>query len=122
MTQKVVTSRADSDIARIASEMSLRNIGSIVIVDNRKVVGILTERDFVRVVELVGTLLHKNLAKHYMTTPVVTVQPDTPIQEVIRLMKAKHIRHIVVIDKKQDVAGVISLRDLMKITSEVMEI
>ena len=122
MTQQVVTSGADSDISRIASEMIRRNIGSIVIVENRKVVGILTERDFVRVVELVGSLLHKNLAKHYMAKPVVTVQVDTPIQEVVKLMKTKHIRHVVVLDKKEDVAGVISLRDLMKIASDVLEI
>jgi CBS domain-containing protein len=119
MTEPVVTGRPDEDLTRIASEMHRRNIGSIVIAENRKAVGILTERDFVRIVEQVGTLLHKNLAKHHMAQPVITVQSDTPIAEIAKLMKEKHIRHIVVLNKSKEIAGIVSYRDLTKLTSEL---
>ena len=115
MTSKVVTKGPSDDLARIASEMENRNIGSIVIVENQKVVGILTDRDLAKVVEKVGALLDKNLAKHYMVRPVITVQIDTPITEITKLMKEKHIRHVVVLDKDQTLAGVISLRDITKL-------
>jgi tRNA nucleotidyltransferase (CCA-adding enzyme) len=122
MTKRVVTARPNDDVSRIASEMGRHGIGSVVIVEKGKVVGILTERDFVRIVEQVGILLDKNLARHHMAKPVVKVQPGTPMSDIIRLMKEKHVRHIVVVDKNQKVAGVISSRDLMKVTSEVMSI
>ena len=114
MTRKVVTKGPSDDLARIAIEMETRNIGSVVIAENKKVVGILTDRDLRKVVEKVGALLDKNLAKHYMARPVITVQTDTPITEVTKLMNEKHIRHVVVLDKNQMLAGVISLRDITK--------
>lgn len=79
MTKHVVTKGPNDDLTRIAAEMQRHNIGSVVIVENRKPVGILTERDFVRIVEGVGALLEKSLAKHHMTTPVLGVQSDTPL-------------------------------------------
>jgi len=114
MTRKVVTKGPSDDLTRIATEMETRNIGSVVIAENKKVVGILTDRDLRKVVEKVGALLDKNLAKHYMARPVITVQTDTPISEVTKLMNEKHIRHVVVLDKSQMLAGVISLRDITK--------
>jgi CBS domain-containing protein len=93
-----------------------------VIVENRKIVGILTERDCVRIVEQVGGLLNKNQAKDHMTKPVLTVQSDESVTEVTKLMSEKHIRHLVVVDKKGDVAGIISSRDLLTITTGVMPI
>ncbi len=122
MTEHVVTRGPEDDLTRIASEMQRHNIGSIVIVENRKIVGILTERDFVRVVEQVGMLLDKNLARDQMTQPVLTVQSDTPVADIIKLMKEKHVRHLVVLNRKQDVAGIISSRDLMKVATDVLSI
>jgi len=117
MTEHVVTGRPDDELTRLASEMRNRNIGSVVIAEGRKPVGILTERDFVRIVEQVGTVLHRNLAKHHMAQPVITVQSDAPLAEIAKLMKEKHIRHLVVLNKNKEIAGVISSRDLMKLTS-----
>jgi CBS domain-containing protein len=122
MTEHVVTSGPNDDLTRIAVEMQRHNIGSIVIVENRKIVGILTERDFVRVVEQVGMLLDKSLAKDHMTQPVLTVQSDASVADVIKLMKEKHVRHLIVLNKKREVAGIISSRDLMKVTTDVLSI
>ncbi|MGA2462288.1 MAG: CBS domain-containing protein [Candidatus Bathyarchaeia archaeon] len=122
MTQPVVTGGPYDALTRIAAQMQRHTIGSIVIVENRKIAGILTERDCVRIVEQVGGLLSKNQAKDHMTKPVLTVQSDTSVSDVIKLMSEKHIRHLVVLDKKGDVAGIISSRDLMKITKDVMAI
>jgi CBS domain-containing protein len=119
MTKQVVTSGPDNDLSRIASEMQRRKIGSVVILENQRVVGILTERDFVRIVENVGALLDKNLAKHHMTKPVVTVQSDALVTDIIKLMKEKHVRHVVVLSKNGELAGIISSRDLMKAATDI---
>jgi CBS domain-containing protein len=122
MTKHVVTKGPNDDLTRIAAEMQRHKIGSVVIVENRKPVGILTERDFVRIVERVGALLEKSFAKNHMTTPVVGVYSDTLVADVTKLMDEKHVRHLIVLEKNGEVAGIISSRDLMKVTSDIMSV
>ena len=122
MTKTVVTRGPYDVLTRIAAEMERHKIGSVVIMENRKLLGILTERDFVRIVERVGTMLEKNLAKDHMTTPVYSVGADASIVDVIKLMSEKHVRHLIVLDKKGEIAGIISSRDLMKAAKDVMSI
>ena len=120
MTTHVVTDGPEDPISRIASAMQRHKIGSVVIVKNRRIVGILTERDFVRIVEKVGMLLKEDLAKHHMTKPVITVQSDTSVADAVKLMQANHVRHLVVLDKDLKMVGVISSRDLMRVAPETI--
>ena len=122
MTKQVVTSGTDNDLSEIATEMQRHKIGSVAILENEKLVGIVTERDFVRIVEQVGLLLNRNLAKHHMTKPVVTVQSDTSVTDIIKLMREKQVRHLIVVDKTGKMVGIISSRDLMKVAKDVMSI
>jgi CBS domain-containing protein len=122
MSQHVVTSGPYEALTRVAGEMHRHTIGAIVIVENRKLVGILTERDCVRIVEQVGGLLSKNQAKDHMTKPVLTVQSDASVTDVIKLMSEKQIRHLVVLNKNGDIVGIISSRDLMRIAKDVLAI
>lgn len=122
MTEHVVTSGPNDNLSGIAAEMQRHNIGSVVIVETQKIVGILTERDFVRIVEQVGMLLDKNLARDHMTKPVLTVQSDAPVADIIKLMREKHVRHLIVQNKDRKVVGIISSRDLMKVAKDVMSI
>jgi CBS domain-containing protein len=120
MTTRVVTGGTYDGLTRIAGEMQRHQIGSVVIVENQKPVGILTERDFVRIVERVGALMENSLAKNHMTTPVLSVKPETPIADVVKLMGEKHVRHVIVLDSKGNLAGIISSRDVMKATKELL--
>jgi len=113
MTDHVVTSRPEDSVSQVAAVMLRHSIGSVAIVENKKVVGIITERDFVRIVEQIGLMADKNLARDHMAKPVVTVQSDTPVTDVANLMKNKHIRHLIVLDKDRKIVGIISSRDLM---------
>jgi CBS domain-containing protein len=122
MTKNVVTKDPNDSIGRIAAEMQHREIGSVVIVENQKLVGILTERDFVRIVERVGALLEKNLAKDHMSKPVITVQPDAPVADVMKIMSEKHVRHVIVLGKSREIAGIISSRDLLKVSKDFVSI
>jgi len=122
MTERVVTSGPHDGLWRIAGEMQRRTIGSVVIVEKGKLLGILTERDFVRIVEQVGALLEKNLAIHHMSKPVLTVQSDTPVADVVKLMREKHVRHLIVLSKNGEMAGVISSRDLMKLVTDAISV
>jgi CBS domain-containing protein len=121
MSTPVVTSGLEDDISQIASSMQNHNIGSVVIMENHRIVGILTERDFVKIVEKVGMLLKKDLARDYMAKPVITVQSDASIADAMKLMQANHIRHLIVLNKDLKMVGMVSSRDLMKATHENME-
>ena len=121
MTTPVVTSSPDEDITRIASTMHHHKIGSVVIMENQRIVGILTERDFVAIIEKVGMLLKKDLAKHYMVKPVITVQSDASVTDAINLMQSNHVRHLVVLNKDLKMVGMISSRDLVKAARETLE-
>jgi CBS domain-containing protein len=121
MAESVVTSGPDEGISRIASMMLEHNIGSVVIMENQRIMGILTERDFVRIVEKVGMLLKKDLARDHMVTPVITVQSDAPITDAAELMRSNHVRHLTVLDKDLKMVGMISSRDLMKAVGEDSE-
>jgi len=122
MTEPVVTASPHDGLSRIASQMQRHNIGSVVIAEKGKILGILTERDFVRIVEAVGALLEKNLAMHHMSKPVLTVKPDASASEVIKLMREKHIRHLIVLNKSGEAAGIISSRDLTKVAADAMSV
>jgi len=118
MTKQVVTGGPYDGLPRIAAQMQRHKIGSVMIVEKGKLVGILTERDCVRIVEQVGALLDKNQAKDHMTKPVVTVQSDSSVADVTKLMGEKHLRHLIVLNRSGDVVGMISSRDLVKVTAE----
>jgi CBS domain-containing protein len=122
MTESVVTAGPHDGLSRIATQMQRHNIGSILIAEKGKILGILTERDFVRIVEQVGALLEKNSAYHHMSKPVITVQSDASAADVVKLMREKQVRHLVVLNKAGDVAGIISSRDLMKAAAAVVSV
>jgi len=116
MTKPVVISSPEEGVSGIASSMLQHDIGSVVIMDDHKIVGILTERDFIRIVEKVGMLLKEDMAKHFMAKPVITIQSDASIPDAINLMQTNHIRHLIVLDKSLKMVGMISSRDIMNAT------
>jgi len=122
MSTNVITSDPEEHISKIATSMQRYNVGSVVIMKNQRIVGILTERDFVRIAEKVGMLLKEDLAKHFMSKPVITVQVDTSVTDAIKRMQSNHIRHLIVLDKDLRMVGVISARDLMEAAREPMGI
>jgi CBS domain-containing protein len=122
MTAPIVTSGPEDHVSAIASSMLQHKIGSVVIIEDQRIVGILTERDFVRIVEKVGMLLKEDLAKHYMAKPVVTVQSDASVTDALKLMQTNHIRHLIVLNKNLKMVGVVSSRDLMKAARESMDV
>jgi len=122
MSTRLITSDPEDHISQIASSMQRHNVGSVVVTKNQRIVGILTERDFVKIVEKVGMLLKEDQAKHFMANPVITVQSEAPVKDAIKLMQANHIRHLVVLNKDLRMVGIVSARDLMKAAVESTEI
>lgn len=97
--------------------MCEKNIGGLVIVEAGKLVGIFTERDYARKLILKGKSSKDTLISELMTPNPITVSPDNTVEDCMKIMTDKHIRHLPVLDKDQ-LVGVISIGDLVKMIIE----
>jgi CBS domain-containing protein len=95
------------------SLMADKDIGALLVMEDEKLVGIFSERDYARKVILEGKSSKITPVKEIMSTKVYFVSPDQSIQEVMALMTNKHIRHIPVM-QDEVLVGVISIGDVVK--------
>ncbi len=89
------------------------NIGALLVMEENKVVGILSERDIVRKVDLKGKTSATTLVKEVMTARVLYVKPEQSLEECMALMTEKNIRHLPIIDDDK-LLGLISIRDVLR--------
>ena len=92
--------------------MAEARIGSVMVTEGEKIVGIYTERDYLRKGELEGRVAKDTIIKDVMTPRMVTVTRDTSVEECSALMKQHHIRHLPVVENDQ-LIGLVSMRDVL---------
>jgi len=95
-------------------KMSEKEVGALVVMENKKVVGIFSERDYARKIILLGKTSKKTLVKEAMSSHLFSVTPDTTVEDAMVLMTGKHIRHLPVFEKSKFV-GIISIGDVLKL-------
>jgi CBS domain-containing protein len=95
--------------------MAEHDIGAVLVIDDGKLVGVLTERDYARKVVLAGRSSKESQVKEVMTAHVVCVAPERSVDECMALMTNKRLRHLPVVDHKR-VVGIVSIGDLVKAT------
>lgn len=95
------------------SEMANKQIGALVVLEDKKVIGIITERDYARKVILQDKSSKDTLVREIMTERVIYVKPDQKIEDCMALMTKKHIRHLPVLDGDR-LVGMISIGDVVK--------
>jgi CBS domain-containing protein len=100
-------------VYRAIELMCEKNIGGLLIVENNKLVGIFTERDYARKLILKGKSSKDTLIKELMTPNPFTVSSDNSIEDCMVLMSSKHIRHLPVMDGTE-LTGLISIGDVVK--------
>ena len=96
--------------------MAEKDVGALVVLDNGRLAGILSERDYARKVILLGKSSHDIPVREIMTGKVITVHPRQTVEECMALMTEKHFRHLPVLEEDGAVAGMISIGDLVKET------
>jgi CBS domain-containing protein len=94
-------------------QMSEKEIGALVVMENKKVVGILSERDYARKIMLQGKTSKETLVKEIMSSNLFSVTPDNSVEDAMVLMTGKHVRHLPVFDNNKFI-GVISIGDVLK--------
>jgi len=97
--------------------MAEKNVSALVVIDNDKLIGIFTERDYARKVILKGKFSRKTPIGEIMTDTLIIVTPDTTIDNCLQLMTNKFIRHLPVIENGK-LVGLVSIGDLVKFKIE----
>ena len=103
----------DESVFDAIQKLANANIGSLIVVEDGRPVGIFTERDYARSVILKGKSSPTTPVRDIMTTRVVYAQPDQTVEECMAVMTDKHIRHLPVLDGEK-LIGMISIGDLVK--------
>ncbi len=104
-----------SSVLGALQKMAEKNIGALLVIDEGKLVGILSERDYARKVALMGKVSRDTAVREIMTERVLYVRPDESIEDCMALMTEKHFRHLPVIDNKEKILGMISIGDVVRI-------
>jgi CBS domain-containing protein len=117
MHTEVKTANADDTFADVAKVMRLHGISSVVVLDGKKLSGIVTERDIVNLVAAGGDPHNVTVALGMTRRDLETVSPKTDIAEAAEHMADRNIRHLPVLDKGK-VVGIISIRDLTRWAAE----
>jgi CBS domain-containing protein len=119
---QVVSVNPDDTIHQVAMTLAQHRIGAVLISDAQgQMLGIISERDIVRGMAAQGTGTTKLLARHLMTHDVITVTPETKVNDVMGVMTDRRIRHLPVMQGGK-VIGMISIGDLVKARIEEIEL
>ncbi|MEJ2486880.1 MAG: CBS domain-containing protein [Anaerolineales bacterium] len=93
--------------------MAEKGIGAVLVMEDEKVVGIMSERDYARKIALKGKTATSTPVSEIMTEHVIYVEPSQPIEEIMALMVGKHIRHLPVLEDGK-LIGIISIGDVVR--------
>ncbi|MDP6437889.1 MAG: CBS domain-containing protein [Gammaproteobacteria bacterium] len=114
---------SDHTILEAIQLMADKEVGALLVIDNDKLTGIVTERDYARKVALEGRSSKDSRVADIMSHKVLCARPEQTVEECMALMSDKRARHLPIVDHKK-VIGVVSIGDLVKsiITEQQFEI
>lgn len=102
----------DTTVFEAIQKMADKNVGALVVTDNEKLIGIISERDYTRKVALKGKSSKELKVREILSDRVIHVAPTHSIEECMRLMTEHRVRHLPVIDGEK-IAGIVSIGDLV---------
>ena len=103
----------DATVYDAIAMMAEKNVGALLVVENERLAGILSERDYTRKVMLRGKRSRETLVREIMSTELTTVEPKEGVDDCLRFMTEKRVRHLPVV-QNGEIRGVISIGDLVK--------
>jgi CBS domain-containing protein len=115
MSRSLLTVAPGLRLAEVAERMVSRDVGAVLVLEDERLVGILTERDVLRAVA--GGIDSDTTVADWMTHDPETMEPDEPIRQAAVLMIHGGFRHLPIVQGEQ-VVGMLSIRDLMRVVLE----
>jgi signal-transduction protein with cAMP-binding, CBS, and nucleotidyltransferase domain len=107
----------DASVFEAVQLMVEMGVGSLLVTEDGEITGIVTERDYLRRVTLEGRTDKETRVGEIMSSPLIVVTPETPIDECMALMTDRRIRHLPVVEEDR-VVGLVSIGDVVKFKSK----
>jgi len=115
MSKNVLTVDKSVSLQKAALNMRKSNIGCVIVTEDTKPIGIVTERDFVTKVAAEGRPLFTEISE-VMSSPLITIDPEETIWEAAEMMKEKGI-HKLAVKKNEQIVGIVTTTDVVKVAS-----
>jgi CBS domain-containing protein len=125
MTKKVVIVPYGKDISEAAKLMKKYNIGSVIVVEDlksKKARGIITERDIIHKIIAKNKDPYKTKVEEIMSKPLRVIKADTPLEDAAKAMRDNKIKRLPVLNEYNELVGIISEGDIMKIFPLVIDL
>ena len=116
-TGTLLTIASDESVYDMVKQMVDANVGSLLVTVGGRIEGIVTERDYLRRVTLEGRTDKDTPVSEIMTSPLIVVTPETPVDECMAIMTDRRIRHLPVVEDGE-VVSLVSIGDLVKFQSQ----
>ena len=104
----------DASVLDAVALMAQKNIGALLVMEGRRIVGVLSERDYARKVVLMARSSKDTPLREIMTSSVICVRPSQSSEECMAVMTENRVRHLPVLDEQGQLVGLISIGDLVK--------
>jgi CBS domain-containing protein len=117
---EVAVIAAGASLADVVAELVVRRIGALLVLERDEIVGLVSERDVIRVLAADGRDALARTARDAMTSPVITISPHESVTAAMELMTGRRIRHLPVVEDGR-LVGIVSIGDLVKRRIEEVE-
>ncbi len=104
----------DATVYQALEAMAGKGVGALLVMENDRIAGVLSERDYARKIILKGRSSRDTNVRDIMISPAITISPDCSTAEAMQIMTDHRIRHLPVVDDKGAVEGMVSIGDLVK--------
>ena len=120
MHEGVISCGPDTSLEEVAETMSTRGISALVVMEGKRAVGVISKTDLVNAAFVQPYMRHwpGMSARHLMTAPVISIGPDTPLADAVRLLEKRRIHRLVVTEPTAEgerPVGILSLTDVARV-------
>ncbi|MCE9552925.1 MAG: CBS domain-containing protein [Planctomycetes bacterium] len=118
-SSEVVTAEPEESIVAVVNKMDLHDVGAVVVVDEKKVVGIVTDRDIALSLGR-GNVSNDAPVSQIMTTPVLTIWEDQGVFNATQYLMGHKVRRLPIVNHDDELVGMVTLDDLMGLLAQEM--
>lgn len=113
MTKNVITLDSSAPVKKVAELMDKHDIGCVIVMNEGKPIGIITERDMLKRVLLQFKDPRMTRVNDIMSTPLIASNPETNVREAVRLMNERRIKKLPVVEASH-LIGLLTITDLVR--------
>ena len=121
MKKDLIQVTPETSVRKVAEVMAKKHVSSAVVCTNKKLVGIITEKDLARKIVAKGLNADEALAKDIMTTDLLTIEPETNLYDAMLKLNKKKVTHLPVVSNGK-IVGIITSMDILRTQPSYMEI